>query len=260
MPASPRFLGGLRACKVGRVRIPIIVGTIERRLLINFRVVPEVLARVVPPPFRPLLVAGWGVAGICLIRLSGIRPRWVPGSLGIRSENAAHRIAVEWEVGRLRREGVYIPRRDTSSRLNACAGGRLFPGVHNHAKFTVHEGDDRYSVALTSEDDETRLAVSGRLADSLPPDSIFGSLAEASSFFERGALGYSATRVAGVYDGLELRTGEWKVEPLAVDHVESSFFADRARFPEGSVHFDNALLMRNIRHRWIGRETLRAGG
>lgn len=242
------------------MRIPIIVGTIERRLLVNFRVAPEVLARVVPPPFRPQVVAGWGVAGICLIRLSAIRPRWLPGPFGIRSENAAHRIAVEWDHGGERRVGVYIPRRDTSSRLNSCAGGRLFPGVHHHAEFTVKEGDGRYAVALRSEDGETRLSVSGRAADRLPEGSIFGSLAEASAFFERGALGYSATRTAGVYDGLELRTGEWKVEPLAVDHVESSFFGDPARFPAGSVEFDDALLMRNIRHRWIGRETLRASG
>lgn len=176
------------------MRIPIIVGTIERRLLVNFRVAPEVLARVVPPPFRPQVVAGWGVAGICLIRLSAIRPRWLPGPFGIRSENAAHRIAVEWDHGGERRVGVYIPRRDTSSRLNSCAGGRLFPGVHHHAEFTVAEGDGRYAVALRSEDGETRLSVSGRAADRLPEGSIFGSLAEASAFFSAAR---SATRRRG---------------------------------------------------------------
>ena len=48
-------------------------------------------------PFRPKLVKGKGIAGICLIRLKQIRPRFVPSFLGISSGNAAHRIAVEWD-------------------------------------------------------------------------------------------------------------------------------------------------------------------
>ena len=51
------------------MRIPTIRGIIDRRVLVNFRVDPDVLARVCPPPFRPQVVNGFGVAGICLIRL-----------------------------------------------------------------------------------------------------------------------------------------------------------------------------------------------
>jgi hypothetical protein len=240
------------------MRIPVIFGVIERRLLINYRVELEVLARVVPPPFRPKQVAGWGIAGICLIRLAGVRPRFVPAALGIRSENAAHRIAVEWDVDGRVREGVYIPRRDTSSRLNAWAGGCVFPGEHHRARFEVAETDEHYSVALTSTDGATRVAVAGRVAAGLPVDSVFTSMAEVSAFFERGSLGYSATRRPGSYDGLELRTREWRVAPLAVERCASSFFEDRGRFPDGSVHLDNALLMRNVVHEWIGRATLAA--
>ena len=35
------------------MRIPIVEGVIERRILINYQVDPDVLARVVPEPFRP---------------------------------------------------------------------------------------------------------------------------------------------------------------------------------------------------------------
>jgi hypothetical protein len=42
-----------------------------------------------------------------------------------------------------------------------------------------------------------------------------------------------------------------------VTRVESSFFDDRSRFSEGSVRFDCALLMRNVRHEWRAREPLR---
>ena len=46
---------------------------------------------------RPQLVEGRAVAGICLIRLGSLRPKGLPASLGVTTENAAHRIAVEWD-------------------------------------------------------------------------------------------------------------------------------------------------------------------
>src|SRR5205823_3139369 len=89
------------------MRIPALRGVIDRRILVNYRVNPDVLQAVLPPPFHPKLVRGVAVAGICLIRLRGIRPAFVPSWLGISSENAAHRMAVEWQDanGQLR-EGV----------------------------------------------------------------------------------------------------------------------------------------------------------
>ena len=115
------------------MRIPAIRGIIDRRVLVNYRVDAKVLSCVCPPPFRPQIVNGFGIAGICLIRLKYIRPRFLPWFLGISSENAAHRVAVEWDSATGTQSGVYVARRDTSSLLNAFAGGRLFPGVHNRA-------------------------------------------------------------------------------------------------------------------------------
>src|SRR3984893_14061502 len=198
-----------------RMRIPVIRGMIDRRILVNYRVDPGVLAQVLPRPFRPQLVNGVGMAGVCLIRLKHIRPRFLPAFLGISSENAAHRIAVEWEQDGQHREGVFIPRRDTSSRLNTLVGGRLFSGEHHRANFRVEEEGGCYRVALDSDDHRTHLAVEGRVSKELPGTSVFGSVGEASDFFERGALGYSVTGKPGVFDGLELRSFNWHVEPLA---------------------------------------------
>jgi hypothetical protein len=238
------------------MKIPVIHGLIDRRILANYQVDPEVLARVLPPPFRPKIINGAGIAGICLIRLKHIKPQLISGDFGLSSENAAHRIAVEWTDNGLTREGVYIPRRDTSSRLNTLVGGRLFPGVHHHARFEVIEQDDYFQVALDSADGQVHVAVVGRVSASLPSTSVFRSLPEASAFFEGGSLGYSATFQSGEYDGLELRSFNWRVEPLAVERIESSFFENQALFPKGSLRFDCALIMRDIQHEWHGRESL----
>jgi hypothetical protein len=123
----------------------------------------------------------------------------------------------------------------------------------------VKEEHPEYEVALESDDGETKLRVKGVVSERLPEGSLFSSVEEASEFFRAGAVGYSATRTAGVYDGLELRSFKWEVAPLEVSEVECNLFADAKKFPAGSAEFECALLMRSIEHEWHGRETLRGG-
>jgi hypothetical protein len=233
------------------MRLPAIQGVIRRRVLVNFRADPEVIERQLPPPFRPKLLRGFAVAGICLIRLERVRPRFLPLPYGPGSENAAHRIAVRWtDAFGEPREGVYIPRRDSNSLLNHLAGGRLFPGVHHRAHFDVRDEGGQIDFAMQSHDGQVSIRLRAREAAELPASSRFASLEEASSFFERGSLGYSATRTDGRLDGIRLVTKTWHIVPLAVEEWASSYYSDPARFPPGSVELDCALLMRNIQHEW----------
>src|SRR5262245_3534040 len=212
------------------MRIPVIHGVIERRILANYQVDPDILAKVLPPPFRPKIINGVGIAGICLIRLSQIKPQFISGNFGFSSENAAHRIAVEWTQNGNICEGVYIPRRDTSSVFNTFVGGKLFPGIHHHARFEVTEQDDYFRVALDSDDGQAHVLVEGFISSELPPTSVFSSIEAASAFFEAGSLGYSVTLQPGQYDGLELCSYNWAVEPMRVERIESSFFENQEIF------------------------------
>ncbi len=232
------------------MRFPKVHGIIRRRLLVNFRVEPAVIRRQLPAPFRPKLYGGYAIAGICLIRLEGIRPRRVPRLLGLSSENAAHRIAVLWEDHGSVQEGVYIPRRDTSSLISHLGGGRIFPGEHHRANFEVSESGGRIALHMRAADGSIQVDVVVQAARDLPPSSVFHSVSEASAFFEPGSVGYSATADAHRLDGVVLQTRSWTVEALAVEQAYSSYFADESLFPPGSVTFDCALLMRNIAHEW----------
>lgn len=241
------------------VRIPVIKGKIKRRLLVNFRAEPVVVQRILPAPFRPKVHRGHALVGICLIRLEQIRPAGLPGALGLSSENAAHRIAVEWEdAGGIQREGVFIPRRDTGSFLNRVAGGRVFPGQHHPARFSIVDIGGHIEFSMRSLDAAVSLNVVGDETDSLPASSCFGSLTEASAFFEGGSLGYSVTSDSNRLDGLLLRTLDWRLRALAISKVESSFFADRQRFPKDSIEFDHALIMRDLQHEWHQAEDMYA--
>jgi hypothetical protein len=229
------------------MKIPTIKGIIDRRVLVNFTVDPEIIQRIIPSAFRPKIYKGKAIVGICLIRLKDIRPKGLPSFIGISSENGAHRIAIEWTEKEEVKEAVFIPRRDTSSFLNTILGGRIFPGRHFYAKFDVKEKDDNYHIAFKSSDGTT-ISIDGKKTDKLNEHSIFEDLENASNFFEAGAIGYSPN--GDKYDGLKLKTFNWKVEPLEVTSVSSSFFENEAVFPKGSVKFDNALLMTQVKHEW----------
>ena len=246
-----------RACQqLKTMNLPTVQGVIARRILANFHADAEVVASQLPAPFQPKLHAGQAIVGVCLIRLEGIRPLISPLPCGIASENAAHRFAVEWDEGGQRREGVFIARRDTNSRLNAWSGGRIFPGEHHLAKFEVRETERAVEVRMDSCDGRVQVQVVGEACDEFPNDSIFGSLDEASAFFESGCLGYSARCDSEILDGLRLETSNWRVQALKVSHISSSVFDDAAKFPPGSIAFDHALLMRDIPHQWHAAKRL----
>lgn len=232
------------------MKIPTLQGMIDRRILANYTADPNVIGKMLPPPFRPKIYKGKAIVGICLIRLKNIRPKGFPGFIGIASENGAHRIAVEWTENEEIKEGVFIPRRDTSSLLNSFAGGRIFPGRHFPAKFDVKEENGHYHIAFRSSDGTT-IAIDGDEGATLNSDSIFENVENASNFFEGGSVGYSPNDDnAFKFDGLKLTTFNWKVEPLNVTSIKSSFFENESVFPKGSIKFDNALLMTQVKHEW----------
>lgn len=229
------------------MRLPTIHGYIDRRILVNFTADPDVVSKIIPAPFRPKIYRDKAIVGICLIRLKNIKLKGLPDFAGVFSENGAHRIAVEWDEGGITKEGVYIPRRDTSLRLNTILGGRIFPGKHYLARFNVKEGGGKYHVDFTSSD-KTSISIDARETDRFDPQSIFQTLENVSDFFERGSIGYSPN--GNKYEGLKLQAYTWQLQPLEATHIHSSFYENEELFPKGSIQFDNALLMKKVEHEW----------
>jgi hypothetical protein len=240
------------------VKAPRVVATIERRLLLNYRIDPDVLASVVPAPFRPIVVDGYAVGGICLIRLGGLRPAGFPAAAGLTTENAAHRVAVEWDSASGPVTGVYIPRRDTSSRLVTAVGGRLFPGTHHLARFEVRESERDFQISVAGRDGGMRVVVTAHGADSVMPGSVFRDLDAASQFFRSAPVGYAATPRAESFDGVRLTVSSWSISSLCVDDAESSFFDNARTFPPGSATLDSAFLMSGLESEWTAQPAVTA--
>src|SRR5262249_12102138 len=140
--------------------------------------------------------------------------------------------------------------------VGRLAGGRLFPGAHHAARFDVRDDGREIHFAMRSRDGRTSIELRARAATAMPPTSSFASFADASAFLERGSLGYSPAGRARL-DGVRLATRTWKLQPLDVDYVRSSWFGDVTRFPPGSVEFDSALVMRDAESGWLPIPPLR---
>jgi len=227
---------------------PAIRGVVDRRILINYRVPTDSLQTVLPEPFRPRETEdGMGLGSVCIMRLKNERPRLVPSMFGTSFETVTHRISVEHEDGDDIRESVYVPRRDTSSRIGTLAVKRLMPGECENAEFETDEKRDRHHVRVNCDTEFVRASVEegGRI----PEDSVFDSVDEASSFFLDACVRYS--RSGSQHDAVEFQPYDWNMSPLRPLKLRSSYFE---RF-EGS-EFDSAFLMNNIKHEWHRRKPI----
>lgn len=221
---------------------PAIASFIERRLLVNFRLDPDVTARILPEGTRPLLRRGHAVGGICLIRLAGARRSGGPlpgladlaGRFGLRTELAVHRIATVWQGPDGPEQGVYIPRRDTDSRISTLTAGLFLPGEHHLARFEVEESPERLRIGFRSADGTAHAQVQALVADRLRGSALFADLDEAAAFVREAPDGYAA------------RGEEFSIRPATLLHVASSYFEDPDRFPEGTAIADSALVLRDV--------------
>jgi hypothetical protein len=230
--------------------LPVLNGVIDRRILVNYRVRPDIVKALLPPHLQPIIINGYASAGICLLRLKNIGVKYSPSFLRITSENAAHRFLAKYKDAGKEVYGVYIPRRDTDSMLNVLLAGKFFSWPHYRASFKIQEANGNYSLKMESNDLTTRLQVHVSLTQAFPSDSMFDSVVHASECFQNCPVGVSPSTVPNSFKTIELKTKTWEVKPLHVHELQSSFFDNTSLFPGDCIHFDNALLMEGIEHEW----------
>jgi hypothetical protein len=229
------------------MKIPRLVGVIERRLLISYAVDPALVQALLPEGLRPQLVAGQAVAGVCLIRMGSLRPAFIKPPIGWGGENAAYRIAVEYEDATgATKTGVYVPQRFSQSYLPVLAGGRIFPGAQTKASFTVHETPETIQVAFTAGQAEAEVRVAVTPTSSFS-SALFPDLAAASAFYRDSPVAWSPAGPSGRKEGLELATTAWHVEPGTLTHFQSRWLDS---LPAAQATFDHVLIMEQVPVEW----------
>ncbi|MFJ6534013.1 DUF2071 domain-containing protein [Microbacterium sp. NPDC091662] len=226
-------------------------GRMRRRLLLTYRVDPAVAAEFIPAPFRPQLVDGSAVGGVCLIALTELRPGWVRPRWGITTENAAHRFAVEWDEDEQTRTGVYVIERHSSDLVPVIGGGRFFPGMQRRARFEIEETDSRFHVGMQASD--ASVSVDVEVSEEWE-STLFPTVDDASQFYRDGAIGWSPRRDGKGAEAVELSATRWVVDAARVNEVTSSFFDG---LPRGAARIDSVLVMRDLPVTWRRPATAR---
>ena len=232
-------------------------GIMKRRLLVNWRVDPEAMRRVLPPGVTPKLVNGSAIAGLCLVALQRLRPRGVPEFLGIASENLAVRTGVVTR-SRMGVDGaVLIFDRYSGSRVNAALGHLVGYGIHERGRFHVAENRLLTEISIRALAGSAIAHVRLAPTHALATESIFGSVEQASDFFRGGECGYSPTPRPGIWDCVRLHLERWDFEPMRVLSASSTHIV---RLFGGAASIDSAFVMRDIPHTWTpcGQEELGA--
>lgn len=230
--------------------LPTLEGIIARRILLNFRADPASVRHQVPQPLELVLQNGFSAVGVCLIRLEQLRPKGFPSTLGMSSENMAHRVAIRYPNKRTMKDGVFIWRRDTDQKLMALLGGRLFPGVHHAAEFHVTDSPDGLTMDVHTQSNEADVFFEASYATGWDKTSLFQTFDEACQFFKRGDCGFSCSLHEGELEGMQLRTLKWEMAPLQVTKVKAKFYEKLRLDGPGNIEFDCGLIMRGIPHEW----------
>jgi hypothetical protein len=228
------------------MKLPPIKATIDRRLLISYRVKPERLEKMLPKNLRLHLINGEAIAGVCLIRLKHVRPAFIGPHIGFGAENAAHRVAVEWETPEGVQTGVFIPERHSSSLVPVLLGGRILPGKHSLAQFQVNETDTDFDVELTSKDNHVH--VQTHLSNEWD-SSLFENWEQASNFYKNSPTGWSPKVNRVGEEGMSLTADNWSVKPAKTTLLKSSFYD---AIPSSDITYDHTLVMQKISSHWVG--------
>lgn len=62
-----------------------VMGIIDHRILLNFRIDPEVMKKNLPEEFTAKVVNGYAIGGICQVSLSEMRAKGMPTIVGTGS-------------------------------------------------------------------------------------------------------------------------------------------------------------------------------
>lgn len=232
-------------------------GVLENTVLLNFRTDAEVLRRLLPSPFEPRLVDGYGMVGILLFTMKDLTCETTMGFPSPPSDHVLYRIAVSWKQGGRTFHGMYLLRHEVNTRLPVRQRRRgLFPVVGIPVRW--HKVSDSGSIEWTLKSKtKTKLHIKAKLSSCFSGGSVFGSLEEASDFFATERAAIAPRFQKSIFSNTHFLPLKWPVQPLFVNHLTTDVDQLQNLFPAGQIFFDSGLIWPKVPCKWQqGREIL----
>lgn len=227
--------------------IPPVRARLAERLIFNFRLPPEAMARLLPVPWlAPQIVNGFGIASFCLLDLRGITVAPLPTALGLPSVSCAPRFGVLDLSASPPRPAVYVTERWTSSAFGSWFTSLGFSAQHPHAHATWRRTGGVTEVSIVSRKRGPVVSARVRAEDAFE-SAAFESAGEFADFLASGVSSYGLSRYPGRLTKLDLHKAESTYTPLVVDDLDGPVIREwRAA---GGV-FDSAFRTSGGRYEW----------
>jgi len=190
-------------------------GRADCRLLILYRVAPELVQSRLPAALSPVTVRGSALVALEYTRLERRATDWLPAGIAPGRDHLELRYVVERNGRKPRRTSDYVLERHTSSPLGASWAARFGHAQAHLCEARLELDEARLRLRVTSADVE-QLFLSAELAGEL-----------------RGSL-FAHARAAR-----ELLR-EPRLQPIRVLELRARPFDDPALFPAGSASYDSA--------------------
>lgn len=232
-------------------------GVLENTVLLNFRTDAEVLRRLLPSPFEPRLVDGYGMVGILLFTMKNLTCETTMGLPSPPSDHVLYRIAVSWNHGGRTYHGMYLLRHEVNTRLPVRQRRRgLFPVAGQPVRWHKEPGSQQFEWTLKSKT-KTKLQISASVSSSFSSGSVFSSLEEASDFFAQERAAIAPRFQKSIFSNTHFLPLTWPVKPLFVEKLTTDIAQLQNLFPKGQIFFDSGLIWPKIPCKWQeGREIL----
>ena len=224
-----------------KIPVPDIRARVVERLIFNFALPPEALARRLPPGLRPAVVHGAAVASFCILDLENVVFGPIPDRMGVRNVNCAHRFAViDESTGE---PSVYVVERNTNSRLGAFLSSLGFPGKHPWVDARIERDVDAWEVTIGD-----LFSARARRAASLR-SSLFPSLEVFAAFLASGVRSYCPAVKPDTLNVVDLHKEEGAYEALEAERVTDRLLSEWLDAPE-TLPIDSAMRNAGGAYRW----------
>lgn len=232
-------------------------GMLEDTVLLNYRTDAEVLRRLLPEPFEPRLVDGYGLMGVLMYRLRDLECERSMGLPSPPSEHVLYRIAVSWQQGGRRYHGMYVLRHEVNTRLPIQHRRRgIFPVIARPVRWHRRPWRGSFEWSLRTRN-RVRLRLGARLSKHFPRESVFEDLDHAADFFGRERAAVAPRYQRQVFSCTHFLPLEWTVKPLHIHRLKTDFSQLENTFPKDRIFFDSGLYWAQLPCRWQeGREIL----
>jgi hypothetical protein len=209
---------------------------VRARILAFYHAEPAVLAPRLPAAARARLMHGRALVVLCYTRLGTLGSRLLPHR-GACTNHLAYRVLIERERKGVLRPETWVARRETSSRLGAGLGEHLLGQDHGRATFAIAEEEGTLTLSAASGRGEEFYLRAARACAA--ESQLFPGGRDVQACLRASGDVHPADFLAPEADAIDAR-GDLAPEPLTVFEIRSTFLAEGAAFPAGSVEFDSA--------------------